>query len=163
MKLETENRVHTVLNYVFWAAAILALTLVATNALGAANKTLRVGLVLDGGDLSDTAVSSTIDMCPSGTGACYDKLTLQANVTAGTTTNMQVSCETSNDDTTWFWVNSCASGTCTVAAQDYDVSSVTKHEVPLTVTQRYIRCTFDDSADGTGTVDVSATLQKEES
>lgn len=164
MKVQTQEKVHKGLTVAFIVSCLLLL--LARLAFGGVQRNVAVASVLDDGDLSATATTATINMCPKGLGDCYTKLALIATYTAGTSTNAQVYCTESTDDSTYSRIAKCDSGptttTCISQTVDYVISSVTTWTTVVVPDARYVKCVYDDSADGTGTVDVQAVLLKEE-
>lgn len=157
------TKVKDYIGYILWA--IFALSVGFKLAHGAAMRYYTVGSVLDDGDLSDTATTATIDMCPEGIGKCYEQLTLLATYTAGTSTDAQVYCSESNTDGGFARIAKCddstTNSTCTSATLTYDISSVTVWSTTIRTGARYVQCVYDDSADGTGKVDVIAVIMRE--
>lgn len=141
-----------VIEWVFITVCVLmSLALFAKAAFGRSVQTIPVASVLDDGDLSDTAVTATVDTCRGG--KCAVSTTLIASATAGTSTRFTVECEESADNSTWAWMP---------GIQEFTISSRTNHSATVTETARYVRCTYDDPDDGTGTVDVLVSLNKDD-
>ena len=112
---------------------------------------------------SSAAVTSTIPMRASGQyGRAQGwELHLTGVVTAGTSASMDVSCEESHDNTTWAFVHHCtdaAIATCAIQYLRYDISTTATVSVVLKTRAPYVRCTFDDLADGSGTIVVTGTV-----
>lgn len=114
---------------------------------------------IDGGDLADTLVTSSI---PLSFGLQRSEIEFVWEATAGTTLTVTVSCEESVDNTNWSWVDHCTDAAVSVCAKHtlgYAVDGgVTDHTTVIKSRAAYVRCTFDDTADGTGTVIVRAVV-----
>lgn len=128
------------------AAPASAATLLVPGTAGSGQRSTGV----NGEDLADTPVTDSI---PHKAG---EAVIFNALVTPGTTSDMTVSCEESPDNSNWSWIPECVGGTtktCGKAVLDFpDIETVTDVSVIVHGTQGYVRCTFDDSADGTGTL-----------
>jgi len=112
---------------------------------------------------SSAAVTSTIPMRAKGQfgGAQGWELALHGVVTAGTSAVCVVSCEESHDNSTWAFVHHCtdaAASTCVKQTLSYDISTTATVSVVLKTRAPYARCTFDDTADGDGTIVVTGTV-----
>ena len=106
------------------------------------------------GDLADTLVGTGLNMWD---GAIYHELTYHMDVTAGTTTDITIECAESTDNTAWFTIPHCTDAdpaTCGTATATY---GITDTSVTVKPRAQYARCTFDDVADGTGTLEATAT------
>lgn len=80
---------------------------------------------------------------------------LQALVTKGTSATLTVSCEESSDGAGWSWMAFCTQanpGVCGRHKLQFSLATETSFTVAVTSSMGYLRCTFDDEADGTGTV-----------
>ena len=129
----------------------------------------RVYAAADGGDVPETGVaadalsggvtSDTINIGEQWPGSTID---WQVVVVAGTTADVQVSCEESADGTTWVWIMGCTSAStsnCLVQTLNYSMAAATAFSVLVErVRAQYIRCTFEDLAAGSGTVSASAVV-----
>jgi hypothetical protein len=111
---------------------------------------------LSGAALSGGATTSTINMLDA---IETNQLALKAVVTAGTTTAVRVSCEESEDGSTWGYIPVCDSSSpvsaCVPDVREFTLSSGTEFVTRWPVAQQYVRCTFEDPSAGTGTVTVT--------
>ena len=112
-------------------------------------------------DLADTITTSTIVLDGSSTYA--NQISVMMTVVWGTSTAMQVTAEVSYDGSTWYQVTRCseaATHDCGQRVWEFEVADGTAHALDFSTGYRYIRFTFDDSADGTGTITAEATMSK---
>lgn len=115
-------------------------------------------LSLNGAALNGGARSTAIDVGPNTWGS--SEVSYQATITAGTTTAVTVSCEESADNKKWVWLPFCtnaASSACTKQTLVYTLASTPNFAVVVRPRARYLRCTFEDAAAGTGTISATAT------
>lgn len=119
---------------------------------------------LDGDTVaSSAAITDTIAMRgPSQHGGAHGwELALHGVVTVGTTTQVDVQCEESHDNSTWAFVHYCtdqATSVCTIQTLQFDVSTTATVSLVLKTRAPYVRCTFDDTSDGSGTIVVTGTV-----
>lgn len=124
-------------------SAALAVPIVA----GTATSSTRTSGV-NGENLQDTPRTDSIPVGKHGGIA-----ELAFDVTRGTSATMTASCEHSSDDSTWVWMGSTnAAGTSIVAVITYDLTLETKLTLTVVTKLRYVRCTLDDAANGSGTI-----------
>lgn len=116
-------------------------------------------------NLSDTPVSSAIDMENT---VASNQLSLTISITPGTTTSITVRCSDSvdNSSNSYSQIGICdgnASATCAPDIRTYAMSDYTTQTGKKIISsnwrtkKRYVKCTLDDAADGTGTVTVTGT------
>ena len=109
---------------------------------------------VNGESLSDTPVTDTIPI-----GSYGGKVELSLIVTAGTTASFTAQCEHSEDSSNWAWFESTtAAGAASIATITYTIADGTARTLTIVTGHRYIRCTFDDAADGTGTIIVRGNI-----
>lgn len=109
--------------------------------------------------LSGGATSDTINMGEKFYGSTLD---WHVTITAGTTADVQVTCEESMDGSTWVNIMGCTSATtsnCLIQKLNYSMAEATAFSVLIEkVRTQYMRCTFEDLAAGNGTISASATV-----
>lgn len=119
---------------------------------------------LNGATIASTAaVTSTIQMHgPAQFGGDTGRvLRLTGVVTVGSSASMDVSCEESDDNSAWAFVYHCtdlAISVCVVQQLRFDISTTAIVSLVLRTRAPYVRCTFDDLADGNGTIVVTGTI-----
>jgi len=109
------------------------------------------------------AITDTIQMKAPGQlgGRMGWELALHGVATAGTSALCVISCEESHDLVTWAWVHHCtdaAASTCVKQTLSYDISTTATVSMVLRTRAPWVRCTFDDTADGSGTIVVTGTV-----
>jgi hypothetical protein len=106
-------------------------------------------------NLQDSPVTDTI---PHKAG---DIVYFDVTITAGTSTNFTVTCEESPNGSNWFWIPECTNANprvCTQATLSFTFGSILGWVIDVASVQPYIRCTFDDAANGSGTLVVRGFL-----
>lgn len=148
---------------------LIVLAALMFSAAAHASPRIRVYAAADGGSVPETglsgdalsggATSDTINMGEKWWGSTLD---WQVTITAGTTTDVQVTCEESVDGSTWVWLMGCTSATtsnCLIQKLNYSMAEATGFSVLIEkVRAQYIRCSFEDLAAGDGTISASATV-----
>jgi hypothetical protein len=104
---------------------------------------------INGGNLADTLVSNSINMQQK---QVTNQITWIVTVTPGTSTSMVVFCEASADDTTFSVVHRCNDDTCVPFNPTYTLATEADIVINFPSNYPFMRCTFDDPGDGTGTV-----------
>jgi len=109
-------------------------------------------------DLADTLTTDAIRTSASGSHV-WTEVLFHGDLTAGSTTAIDVTCEESIDGTLYAPIGHCtdaADATCGAQNLSFGVADelswVVKPRAP------WLRCTLDDPADGTGTVIVTASM-----
>lgn len=104
--------------------------------------------------LSGGVTSSAIDF---GSPWGASEMAWHAAVTVGTTTDVQVTCEESPDNVTWYHICFCSGSATSICQQQklsFDVTATANFSVAWKPRTRYMRCSFEDLAAGTGTITV---------
>ena len=111
---------------------------------------------INGDALSGGVVSSVIDMDSK---IETNQIAWTVAVTAGTTTRVHVTCEESQDNSTWGYVPLCdgalPTASCSPDTREYTLTDGATFSTRWAFAQRYVRCTFEDPDAGTGTVIVT--------
>jgi hypothetical protein len=138
---------------------ILLLTLLAIQPA----KSFAIASGIDGEDLADTPLSDAINMELS---EATNQLSLTLAITPGTSATVDVQCYESVAGTTYSQISYCTNAVPAVCKpdvrrhtlSDYDtVGSVKIIATRWAVTKKFVKCSVDDPADGTGTVVVTGT------
>ena len=150
--------------------AFFILALGASIALAQVSTNIGADLTgVNGENLQDTPVTDAINMhlSPSGSGApvVTNQLALTLAVTPGTTTSITLLCSESETNTvaSMSKINRCPSGACTPDVRTYTltnyvtVSGVKYITARFDVRKKWVACTLDDAANGSGTVVVTGT------
>jgi hypothetical protein len=112
--------------------------------------------------LADTQTTSWMSM-NNGDNTFSSQLTLYLDVTAGTSTRVQVQCKGSTSASGGSWASVCYPGAssgdpdaCQIDVREYTLSAGTAIKSEWRVNSPYVLCQFDDPDDGTGTITVTA-------
>jgi len=115
------------------------------------------------GNLKDTLVTDWIDM-RNGDGSVSTQLTLFVDVTAGTTTQMRITCQASETEQRGWWLQTCRPaetygdpGYCQKDDRKFIISGDTYIKSEWHLAANFIKCTLDDPDNGSGIVSVTAT------
>lgn len=104
-------------------------------------------------NLADTPVTDAINMEAS---QITNQLSLTLAVTPGTSLILDVSCYESQDGTNWDQISVCSSGACAPDVRRYTFSAyagaVKYLPTRWSITKKWVQCSTDDPADGTGTI-----------
>lgn len=120
-----------------------------------AGNTISTGV--NAADLADSPRTSTMRT----TDPVKTQIALGLIVASGTSTDVTITCEWTPDETNWFFHDDCAYDSagnydCVQASWSFAMSTSTnyKHTFLLPAFGVATRCTFDDAADGSGTISV---------
>jgi hypothetical protein len=107
---------------------------------------------INGSALSGAPETLAIDV--RGSTGIYTQTTLFADVTAGTSTSMTMTCNGSPDGVTYYNIMSCLPGsagayTCSTWTPTYTLTTNTKIAINLPTNYGYIKCKFTASGNGT--------------
>jgi len=143
------------------AAAVLLFCLtvgIAPYLLGARDR-LPISATATGVSGDALSGGTTTDAIQMQSHTLLTQASLFVDVTAGTSTSMTITCQASDDASTWYDVMACESGgagvyNCETWTPTYDLTSNTEIVVNLPSNYPWIRCTLTDPGGGTGTVTV---------